>query len=649
MKFATPLWLWALVLLVPAIIARMWWSLEGRTAIGKLVAPGLREQLIRGGSLLGGHLRFGLVCLAFASLVVALARPQWGEITREVYGEGRNVMVAIDTSRSMLAEDLKPDRLTRAKLAAQDLIDALPEDLIGLMAFSGSAFVQVPITADRSALSEALDQLSIYAISRGGTNLSSAIKLAADSFEETGAKQHALILFTDGENLEGEALEDARKAADKGTIIITVGIGSETGTIIPDPESREAGGGFVRDQQGEIVRTKLDAAALEKVARAGNGIFLQLNAGTMNSDIISKALTTLDTSTTEGASETVPIERFVWPLAAGMVALVVALLLRLFNVRRFGPAAGSLGIAMLCALSPRAEAKTSPLSEASAAYDDADYESAMNHFEEALLDAPKSKKRQIQFNMGATAYRHEDHASAINAFGEALLSDDPQLQEDAHYNMGNTLFRSGEKLLPEPPPEAADAAKDQASPKPPEPPIVSLETYDRILQDWRDAEGHYESSLKLNSSNEDAQHNLEFVRKRIEELEKWEDKEKEQQEQEPQEGGEPEPQEGSEDSPSEDSQQGNESQPGEPSEDSGEEPQPGEGADPEEMTGTGGGDQRDGESMSPGDELAMEEPVNPDTGYTKEQARRQLEALNNEQADIQPIRRRTRARYFKDW
>lgn len=637
MIFATPHWLWALALLVPAIIARTWWSLEGRATIGKLVAPGLREQLIRGGSLLGGHLRFGLLCLAFAALVVALARPQWGEITREVYGEGRNVMVAIDTSRSMLAEDLKPNRLTRAKLAAQDLIDALPEDLIGLMAFSGSAFVQVPITADRSALGEALDQLSIYAISRGGTNLSSAIKLAADSFEETGAKQHALILFTDGENLEGEALEDARKAADKGTIIITVGIGSDTGSIIPDPESRQAGGGFVRDQQGEIVRTKLDAAALEKVARAGNGIFLQLNAGTMNSDIIRKALTTLDTSTTEGASETVPIERFVWPLAVGMIALVVALLLRLFSSRPFAPAVGSLGIAMLYALSPSAEAKASALSEASAAYDDADYESAMSHFQEALLDAPNSRTRQIQFNMGATAYRHGDHASAIDAFGEALLSEDPKLQEDAHYNMGNTLFRSGEKLLPEPPAQAADDAE------PPEPPTVSIETYDRILQDWRDAEGHYESTLELNSSNEDAQHNLEIVRKRIEELEKWEEKEEEQEEQQPQEGGEPEPQEGSEDSQPEDSQQADESQSGEPSEDGS------EGAQPQESAEAGDGDQRESEAMGAGDELAMEEPVNPDTGYTKEQARRQLEALNNEQADIQPLRRRTRARYFKDW
>ena len=144
-----------------------------------------------------------------------MARPQWGYEEQQSYSKGRTVMLAIDSSRSMLAEDLTPNRLTRAKLAAYDLIDALPEDLIGLMAFSGSASVMVPITPDRDALRESIDQLDTYAVARGGTNLAEAIKESTKVLMKSETKSHALVLFTDGENLDGDAVQEAKKAHPK--------------------------------------------------------------------------------------------------------------------------------------------------------------------------------------------------------------------------------------------------------------------------------------------------------------------------------------------------------------------------------------------------------------------------------------------------
>ena len=175
-------------------------------------------------------------------------------------------MLAIDASRSMLAQDLTPNRLDRAKLAAYDLIAALPEDLIGLMAFSGSASVMVPITPDREALRESIDQLDTYAVARGGTNLAEAIKEANKTLKESEAESHALVLFTDGENLEGNAIEEASKASKDGTLIIAIGVGSEQGTVIPERTVRGRKQTFIRNEKGELVRSKLDAKALEAIA-----------------------------------------------------------------------------------------------------------------------------------------------------------------------------------------------------------------------------------------------------------------------------------------------------------------------------------------------------------------------------------------------
>ena len=234
MTFADPIWLWGAFLLIPVIVLQTLRLSEKFDKSSAFVAKGLRDSLIHGSSKKSRIIKLFILSFSYILILLAMARPQWGFEEQQSYSKGRTVMLAIDSSRSMLAEDLTPNRLTRAKLAAYDLIDALPEDLIGLMAFSGSASVMVPITPDRDALRESIDQLDTYAVARGGTNLAEAIKESTEVLMKSETKSHALVLFTDGENLDGDAVQEAKKAQEKGTIIIAIGLGSENGSIIPD-------------------------------------------------------------------------------------------------------------------------------------------------------------------------------------------------------------------------------------------------------------------------------------------------------------------------------------------------------------------------------------------------------------------------------
>ena len=197
MTFADPVWFWGLTLLLPLILFQFCPIGPNHDRTSAFVAEKLRNQLVHGTSCKRRAVRSVVLYLSYALIITALARPQWGSEEEPSYSKGRTVMLAIDASRSMLAQDLTPNRLDRAKLAAYDLIEALPEDLIGLMAFSGSASVMVPITPDREALRESIDQLDTYAVARGGTNLAEAINQANSTLKESEAESHALILFTD--------------------------------------------------------------------------------------------------------------------------------------------------------------------------------------------------------------------------------------------------------------------------------------------------------------------------------------------------------------------------------------------------------------------------------------------------------------------
>ncbi len=215
-----------------------------------------------------------LVLLAVFLIIFSLMRPQWGFEWKEVTRSGLDIIIALDTSKSMLAEDVKPNRLERSKLAVKDLIKKLQGDRLGLIAFAGNAFLQCPLTADYSGFMLSLDDLDVHSIPKGGTSLSNAIRVALDSYEGSRKKYKILVIITDGEDHEGDAQLWAEKAKEKGIKIFTIGIGTREGEIIPVID--EAGGKtYLKDKSGNVVKTRLDEATLQQLALSTGGSYVK--------------------------------------------------------------------------------------------------------------------------------------------------------------------------------------------------------------------------------------------------------------------------------------------------------------------------------------------------------------------------------------
>ena len=264
--------------------------------------------------------RLGFICLG-----LALARPQWGFITEKRQQAGLNVVFAIDTSKSMLANDVRPNRLELAKMSIEELLKSLKGNQVGLIAFAGSAFLQCPSTGDYGAFKLALQSLDTDIIPKGGTNLSEAMKLAATIFDET-ARYKQIILLTDGENLSGDALKCAQKMAQLGITIHTVGIGSATGAPIGITNDRGLTE-YLKDETGKTVITRLDEATLQQIAQITRGFYVPLgNAGEGLKQIYNTAIKHLPNENFESV-EKVPVERYTWFASLALLCFLLEAIL----------------------------------------------------------------------------------------------------------------------------------------------------------------------------------------------------------------------------------------------------------------------------------------------------------------------------------
>lgn len=220
------------------------------------------------------YLKFVLLMLAFSSLVFALSRPQLGTKLEEVKRQGVDVMIALDVSNSMNAEDIRPSRLERSKQAIYRLIDQLQGDRIGLVVFAGQAYVQLPITTDYGAAKLFLATINTSMLPTQGTAIGSAIEKSVASIGDSARHNSAIIVITDGENHEDDAIEAAKAAVEKGIVVHTIGMGSPGGSPIPVYRGN-AKSGFLQDRSGNTVITKLDDAMLQQIADAGKGKFVR--------------------------------------------------------------------------------------------------------------------------------------------------------------------------------------------------------------------------------------------------------------------------------------------------------------------------------------------------------------------------------------
>jgi Ca-activated chloride channel homolog len=490
MTFGEPAFLWCLLALPLFAVLIVHNDRRRQKRLEQLVAVRLLPELTDPIARLQTLIKQALFLAALAAFVVALARPQAGSVEQNFEQHGRDIVLAIDTSKSMLSTDCAPNRLTRAKLAAQDVLDSMKGDRIGLIAFAGTAQVEAPLTTDYQTVLEAITQLDTKTVERGGTDITSAIHSAELALGRSEGTYRALVLLTDGEDLEENAIAAAKDAASYGIRIFTVGIGTKEGALIPvDPDLQE----LLRDRDGQTVRSRLDESRLRAIAEQTGAFYLHLENGAM-SRLIDSGLRKLGEGKIDDRSTRIPVERYRWPLIFGMVLLLLSAALndrrkKQGEVRRTS-VPGAVALIMLASI---LNAHANPGLDH---YNQGDFDKALENFREELKHDPDSPT--INFNLGDANYRLQKYDEAFEAYSKAMVSNDTALQEKAYYNAGNSLFMEG------------NHAQD----------------LEQQLSNYYDARYQYNQALNRNPGDEQAKKNLQLLEERIKDAEKQKEEEK---------------------------------------------------------------------------------------------------------------------------
>lgn len=317
-QFHNEEFLW-LLLLIPCFVL-LWWTAR-RNRLKKLhqfgdhkVVLGLMPEV----SKTMRRLKYILLMGAFALLVIALAQPRFGSSLMEVKRNGIELIIAIDVSNSMLTRDVKPNRIERTKKFVERLISELQNDRIGIIVFAGDAYVQLPVTNDYASAKMFLSTIGPAMVPKQGTAIGSAIDMAIRSFTSESTTSKVLVIFTDGENHEDDPISSAKKAAEKGIIVHTVGVGLPNGQPVPAPD----GNGFIKDKSGNVVMSKLDESTLKNIALAANGIYIRTGNSNSGIELITEEINKMQQTTITSQQYADYDEKFIYPAALALLLLL---------------------------------------------------------------------------------------------------------------------------------------------------------------------------------------------------------------------------------------------------------------------------------------------------------------------------------------
>ncbi|KJF42692.1 membrane protein [Draconibacterium sediminis] len=274
-RFGNIEYLWGLLIIPLLALFFAWSRISRRRALKKFGQQEILAQLMPYSSGNRPVVKFIILMLALAFFIVGIARPQFGSKLKTEKREGVELMIALDVSNSMMAEDIQPNRLERAKRAISRLVDRLKDDKIGLIVFAGDAYTQLPITTDYNSAKLFLNSVNTQIVPKQGTAIGAAIDLARKSFTPNGEANKAIIIITDGENHEDDALASAEAAMEEGAIVHTIGMGLPSGS--PIPVLRNGQTDYLKDRDGNVVVTKLNEQMLEQIAATGGGIYVRAN------------------------------------------------------------------------------------------------------------------------------------------------------------------------------------------------------------------------------------------------------------------------------------------------------------------------------------------------------------------------------------
>lgn len=423
------------------------------------------------------RLKAGLLSAVLFFIIISLSGPQYGYKWQEIEQKGIDIIIALDCSRSMLATDIGPTRLDRAKREVLDLLSLLEGDRIGLVAFAGTAFLQAPLTLDYSGFHIFLNALSPDYLPVGGTDIAAAISTSLSGFNRESNTEKAIIIITDGEHTGYADLRAAVSQAEKADVkLFAVGVGGKEGVPIPEKE-----GGFKKDKTGKIILTRLDEDSLKQISARTGGTYVRSIAGDMDLDVLytRDIRGKMAMSALSSGRKKVWEDRYQWFLMMALAAYLIEFMLPAVNLKK----AISVALLAFCLFigQPSQTAAASyraNMKNGLKAYSEGDYQTALKFFADAQLEDPG--KTDILYNIGNTYYKIGDYDAAIYHFKEALKSEDDALRKKALYNLGNASYRK---------------------------------------QMLEEALKNYEEALKIDPEDRQTKENIEFVKK-LQELQK---------------------------------------------------------------------------------------------------------------------------------
>ena len=422
---------------LPVVLFLLFWSQKKRmkrlAAFSTFRLPDLMKHRISSPRV---WIKGVFLMLAFILLVLSLARPRWGYEWKEVPKGGVDILVALDLSTSMLATDITPSRLERAKREVLDLLNLLEGDRIGIITFAGIVHNHCPLTSDYRLAHLFVNRISTDLMPVQGTKIGDAVNGAIDTLEKyskADSQGKAIILITDGEDHETKPLEAAAKAKEKGIRLFVIGIGGEEGAPIPLSD-----GGFKKDLNGQMILSKLDEQTLKQMALTTGGIYVRSTSGDMDLDYIYKQGIRQNVADATYGSDKQRIwyERYQWFVLAAFLLLLLEFL---FNDLRKKKTLIAFLLLLPC-FSPRAEAD--PMKEAEKAFTDKNYGKAAEKFLEAEIDEPKVSNHS--YNRSVSQFYNNDFDPAAKGFTQSTQTENPVIKENSFYNLGNTLVAKGE-------------------------------------------------------------------------------------------------------------------------------------------------------------------------------------------------------------
>jgi Ca-activated chloride channel family protein len=537
--FASPAWLAALPALPLVAWLAVWLARRDQDRLARLVSRPLWGRVVRRPPARWRWLRLALLLLGAAGLVVALARPQWGIVREKVEREGVDVVLVLDTSGSMATADVAPSRFFLAQQALQQLIARLEGDRFALVAFEGEAYPLVPLTLDADALGLFLETVEPGIVPAPGTSLGVGLAKGLDAFVDKERRNKVMVLVSDGEDLEGEVEEAARRAKEAGVVVHTVGVGTEGGQPVPEVDAEGRVSGYKRDESGGAVVSRLNMQTLEAIAQGTGGRAFRVTPADTSLGALASAIEGMEQKSLAREYSYRRKERFQVPLAVGLAAVTVGLLLPPPPLRRrraaaveIGRKVAALALAALAASPARAQAPATPPTAAPRAVAPAPAPDggAAATVEPArrsggVLDEVLLRPRRAT-EEGRAEYARGSHPQALSAFERAAAArpQDPR----ARFNVADGLYKNGKYD------EAAALFKslgaDAASP------LAAASRYNLgnslyQKQDYRGAVQAYRDALRVAPRDEDARRNLELALRALKEQEEQQKREQQQKDQ----------------------------------------------------------------------------------------------------------------------